>query len=457
MEKYLTIVVLSGFISFFGCGFLPSDSEKNAADNNQIASGETTPESSATPPNDENEPASAVGKIENDLITFAGGTLVVRKTSQMYGEKEDVNWGIIALIDGSPQSGWSSGSNAPENQSVVLELPARTTFESFGFDTANTQETNSSAKDVTVEVSDTNADSGFQKVLEATLEKEKDNQRFAAASRTPARWIRLTIKNNYGSPRYTQLMEFSGFGMREDVPIPENVGGTYETNGGELHIKQQGASIVGCYNYAYPYLIEGGIEGRTLKLITTRLEKDGSGKRDSKIIMIISGEGKKLTGVWSGAQPDAPYVGRWDGVKTSSEVGNCPHLPDLDKSDSVENNLEKTLDSAGRAVIYGINFDFNSDKIKDESKPTLDNIVAVLKKNPDWKMNVEGHTDNVGGSEFNQTLSEKRAASVKKYLTENGIGEARLTAVGFGMTKPIAENDSDAGRAQNRRVELVKL
>lgn len=268
--------------------------------------------------------------------------------------------------------------------------------------------------------------------------------------------MRLTIKDNYGSPTYIQLMEFRGFGESEVVPMPENVSGTYKTSSGELHIKQEGTSIIGCYNYSYDYLIEGGIEGRTMKFLTNRLAKNGSGKRDRKVIMIVSDDGKKLTGVWSGERPDARYVGKWDAVKTSSEVGNCPHLPDLDKSDAVQNNLENTLESAGRAVIYGINFDFNSDKIKDESKPTLDNIVAVLKENSDWKMTIEGHTDNVGGESFNQTLSEKRAASVKKYLTENGISEDRLKAVGFGMTKPIAGNDSDAGRAQNRRVELVK-
>ena len=453
--NFLRLLLCAFVISCFGCNFLPANTESNAAVENLTTSEEVT-ENSPTANESENQTESAGGKIENDLITFAGGTLIVQKSSQMYGEKEDVNWGIIALIDGSSQSGWSSEKEITENQTAVFELPARTTFESFGFDTARVQENDSIAKNVTVEVSDTDANSGFEKVLDAKLEEEKDGQRFEVSKKIPARWVRLTIKDNYGSPRYTQLMEFSGFGEREDAPIPENVSGTYKTSGGELHIKQEGTSIVGCYNYSYDYLIEGGIEGRTLKLLTTRLEKDGSGKRDKKVIMIVSDEGRKLTGVWSGAQPNSRYVGKWDGIKTSSEVGNCPHLPNLDKTDAVENNLENTLEASGRAVIYGINFDFNSDKIKDESKPTLNKIVAVLKANSDWKMTVEGHTDNVGGESFNQTLSEKRAAAVKKYLTENGISEDRLNAVGFGMSKPIADNESDAGRAQNRRVELVK-
>ncbi len=71
-------------------------------------------------------------------------------------------------------------------------------------------------------------------------------------------------------------------------------------------------------------------------------------------------------------------------------------------------------------------------------------------------MTVEGHTDNVGGDAFNRTLSDKRANAVKTYLVGKGIEAARLSASGMGMSKPVAQNETEAGRAQNRRVELVK-
>ena len=71
-------------------------------------------------------------------------------------------------------------------------------------------------------------------------------------------------------------------------------------------------------------------------------------------------------------------------------------------------------------------------------------------------MTVEGHTDNVGGADYNQNLSEKRAAAVKDFLVKAGIEAARLNSAGFGMLKPVASNESSFGRAQNRRVELVK-
>ena len=114
------------------------------------------------------------------------------------------------------------------------------------------------------------------------------------------------------------------------------------------------------------------------------------------------------------------------------------------------------MEETGKAILYGINFDFNSDVIKAESKPTLDKVIAVLKSKTDWKMQVAGHTDNIGGEAFNQTLSEKRAASVVKYLTNAGVDGGRLTSIGYGLSKPLAPNDSEAERAQNRRVELVK-
>jgi len=94
--------------------------------------------------------------------------------------------------------------------------------------------------------------------------------------------------------------------------------------------------------------------------------------------------------------------------------------------------------------------------IRPESKNVLEQITALLKQNADWKMTVEGHTDNVGGETFNQTLSDKRAKAVKEYLTKAGIAAERLQAVGKGLTAPVASNENEIGRAQNRRVELVK-
>ena len=86
----------------------------------------------------------------------------------------------------------------------------------------------------------------------------------------------------------------------------------------------------------------------------------------------------------------------------------------------------------------------------------MDKIVTVLKEKPDWKMSIEGHTDSIGGEAFNKNLSEKRAKSVIDYLAKAGIDSARLSSTGFGLSKPIESNETEFGRAKNRRVELVK-
>ena len=81
-------------------------------------------------------------------------------------------------------------------------------------------------------------------------------------------------------------------------------------------------------------------------------------------------------------------------------------------------------------------------------------MVAFLKENPDKKVDLEGYTDSIGSAKYNQGLSERRAVSVKTYLVKKGIDPARITGLGFGETKPIAENNTKEGRAKNRRVEI---
>ncbi|MEO8193804.1 MAG: OmpA family protein [Gemmatimonadales bacterium] len=126
-------------------------------------------------------------------------------------------------------------------------------------------------------------------------------------------------------------------------------------------------------------------------------------------------------------------------------------------SEEAGGEIATALKKAGRVDVYGIYFDFGSARIKPESAPVLKEIADALSTNPAWKLSVEGHTDNVGGTAPNLDLSRLRAAAVRDALvTRYGVGGDRLTTAGFGASRPKETNTTLEGRARNRRVELVQ-
>jgi outer membrane protein OmpA-like peptidoglycan-associated protein len=119
--------------------------------------------------------------------------------------------------------------------------------------------------------------------------------------------------------------------------------------------------------------------------------------------------------------------------------------------------MEQALAGTGKAEVYDLYFSFNSDRIREESEPRLKEIAEVLGHHPDWKLDVQGHTDNVGGESYNLPLSQRRAAAVKDALVARyRIEPARLSTAGYGASRPQDTNDTLEGRARNRRVELVR-
>jgi len=121
-------------------------------------------------------------------------------------------------------------------------------------------------------------------------------------------------------------------------------------------------------------------------------------------------------------------------------------------------DMRNKLLTEGKLVTYGIYFDVNKDVVKPESYSTLKSIAAILTENPDVKIKIVGHTDSDGADAANLDLSKRRGASVKNELVKTfGIDASRLESDGLGETKPIAPNDTQANKALNRRVELIKL
>ena len=118
--------------------------------------------------------------------------------------------------------------------------------------------------------------------------------------------------------------------------------------------------------------------------------------------------------------------------------------------------MKATIDRGSSINLYGIQFDFDKDTLRPDSKPTIDEIAKLMTGKPELRLNIVGHTDNKGSADYNLSLSQRRAAAVVAALvSQYGIDAARLTSEGAGMTRPLAPNDTDEGRTKNRRVELV--
>ena len=128
--------------------------------------------------------------------------------------------------------------------------------------------------------------------------------------------------------------------------------------------------------------------------------------------------------------------------------------------DQLRNQLNQVLDTreTARGLIVNLSdvlFDTGSATLKPGAREKLARVAGILLSHPDLKLQIEGHTDSVGDTDYNQRLSESRADSVRAYLTSQGIAATSVTTAGFGEAQPVASNDSPAGRQQNRRVELV--
>ena len=121
------------------------------------------------------------------------------------------------------------------------------------------------------------------------------------------------------------------------------------------------------------------------------------------------------------------------------------------------NAMLSDINAQGRVALYGIYFDFNKSEIKPESESTLKEISKLLSKNPKLNLYVVGHTDNVGDYGYNMKLSQSRAeAVVNTLVSKYSINKDRLTAAGVGPLAPVTTNDTEEGKAKNRRVELIK-
>ena len=183
----------------------------------------------------------------------------------------------------------------------------------------------------------------------------------------------------------------------------------------------------------------GTPRGTRVDAVGCPLDSDGDGVTDDKDQCPGTPRGTPVNA--SGCPLDSDGDGVLDGAD------KCPDTPRGQK-----------VNAEGCHVIFsleGVNFAYDSAELTSGATSKLNEGVAMLKANADIKVMIEGHTDSRGSDEYNMSLSQRRAESVVNFLTSNGIAASRLSSAGRGEGSPVASNDTDEGRAQNRRVDFV--
>lgn len=382
---------------------------------------------------------------ENLLSWGAGGVVVQAPPSYA----DDGEWSPDTLLDELPGTGWANKAGDMTPKVFVFEMANQSAVSSLAFDTARVEQPGRAAKDLKVEISD-RQDGGFRVIATPSLEKAKDQQRFVLKSPAVGRYLRLTVMNNWGDDKYMEIMNVYAYGKPLERRTLPDYSGTFSSSYGNFHLQQSGSAVNGCYEWAGGLIENGGFDGRVLRFTWTQDVRAG-GRQGGPAILVFADDGQSFKGYWWYDSAKSWPSGSWRGKRIGKEVGSCPNW----KPGSA-NGVVDQLKSEGRARLYGILFDTDSDRLRPESKPTLEALITAARMQPTWSFGIEGYTDNVGGDAHNQALSEKRAASVKAYLVAAGVDAGRLTTQGFGASRSVSSNDTELGRSQNRRVEVVK-
>ncbi|WP_179862370.1 OmpA family protein [Longibacter salinarum] len=374
-----------------------------------------------------------------DVLNLSSGAIVLSHSGQY-----DEEWAALLLLDDTVEHGWSAAEGASFPHEILIELQQPTALDSIAFDNSTAEEADYpgiSARHVEVWVSTDGPDTGFSKAIVREAAQGARSV-FSFPESTPARWLKLVIKSNWGHESYTELMELEAYGETSgNADSRSTISGVYDTNYDLMRIEQRGTQIYGCYDYRGGTLT-GSIDDNVAQFEWRHKGRDEIGTA----IMVLSRSGNQLNGLW---YEDGQYQGLWTG--SPAEGGEQPAC-----TIPTDGNIAQSLSTSGRAIVYGIRFDVDSAQLRAKSEETLRQVRSVLNDQPDLRLAIEGHTDNTGSTSYNAELSKDRAQSVVQWLTERGIDADRLEARGYGEKQPVSTNSTSQGRALNRRVELVR-
>jgi len=259
------------------------------------------------------------------------------------------------------------------------------------------------------------------------------------------------------------------------IPLPDTASAQQDAKGcsdSPLLSRVSGCHIYGCERTDWDAVkIPVGAEGKVQSIEgeKLRITYECAGETYSRLKVVRNAEAAlrpagytiEFSGTWDGDPAVAARKGpQWVFVTTGSDrywVTTVKAKGMAQEMRATAEVMANDISSTGHFAVYGIHFDTDRAEIKPESEPALAEMAKLLKNDPALSVFIVGHTDNTGTFEHNMKLSHDRAASVVNALVgRHGIAASRLRAVGDGPTAPVASNDTEEGRAKNRRVELVK-
>ncbi len=165
-----------------------------------------------------------------------------------------------------------------------------------------------------------------------------------------------------------------------------------------------------------------------------------------------------LSGDGSTSRRDRALIGAAAGAAAGAGVGAYMDRQEQQLRENLQGSRIE-IDRRGDDIVLNmpssVTFGFDSAELTNDARSALNEVANVLTQYTDTRVNIAGHTDSTGNADYNQRLSERRAESVGRYLSQNGVSSMRLNTLGYGATRPVASNDSEQGRAQNRRVEIT--
>ncbi|MDP7149856.1 MAG: OmpA family protein [Paracoccaceae bacterium] len=372
---------------------------------------------------------------EPDWLDASAGAVVLGVTSQY----DSGNSSAIATISGNSRFTWYTQQYDVGPQSITYELAQTVALQEFVMDTSSEYNTRA-PKDVVLWGSSTSSEGPWSELARFQMTPENGRNVIAIPQdKAPAKWLKLDLSGNWGDAKYIAITEVEAYGEAVSETVYEaDLSGNFSTNFRDMRLSMSGADVVGCYDWQQGTL-SGDTDGRIFRFQWTEVpEQIGTS------VMAISGDGNRFNGFF---YENGEMQGIWWGQRNLEGEPECQ----LDT-----NNVEDALSGTSRAVLYGIHFDFDSDRLKSSALPTLMLLREALADNSDWTIEIEGHTDSAGSDAYNLELSNRRAASVRQWLIDNGISGDRLSAKGFGESRPVSGNETATGRSLNRRVEVVR-